>query len=57
MNPQPPPPSAPLKDDPKIIFGWCMYDWANSAYITIAVGLLPVYFATAIIGQIGRAHV
>jgi UMF1 family MFS transporter len=30
-----------------------MYDWANSAYITIAVGLLPVYFATAIIGPGG----
>lgn len=49
----PSPPSAPRKDDPKIIFGWCMYDWANSAYITIAVGLLPVYFATAIIGPGG----
>ena len=53
MHPQPSPPSAPPKDDPKIIFGWCMYDWANSAYITIAVGLLPVYFATAIIGPGG----
>ena len=53
MEPPPSPPSAPRKDDPKIIFGWCMYDWANSAYITIAVGLLPVYFATAIVGPGG----
>jgi len=53
MEPQSSPPLPPAKDDPKIIFGWCMYDWANSAYITIAVGLLPVYFATAIIGPGG----
>ena len=53
MPPSAPPAGPPAKDDPKIIFGWCMYDWANSAYITIAVGLLPVYFATAIIGPGG----
>lgn len=53
MEPPLSPPNPPRKDDPKIIFGWCMYDWANSAYITIAVGLLPVYFATAIIGPGG----
>ena len=53
MEPPPSPPSAPRKDDAKIIFGWCMYDFANSAYITIAVGLLPVYFATAIVGPGG----
>jgi len=32
----------PIKDDPRTVFGWCMYDWANSAYVTtVAVGLLP----------------
>ncbi len=30
-----------------------MYDWANSAYITTAVGLLPIYFASSIVGPIG----
>jgi len=30
-----------------------MYDWANSAYITTAVGLLPIYFASTIIGDNG----
>jgi UMF1 family MFS transporter len=31
-----------------------MYDWANSAYITtVAVGLLPVYFASVIVGPDG----
>jgi len=37
-----------------------MYDWANSAYITTAVGLLPIYFATAVVGPEGvrwRGHV
>ena len=34
--------------------GWCMYDWANSAYTTtVAVGLLPVYFAEAVVGPEG----
>ena len=44
------------------IFGWCMYDWANSAYVTTVVaGVLPIYFASAIVGkggvQIGNAVV
>ena len=38
------------KDNPRTIFGWCMYDWANSAYVTtVAVGLLPRYFADVIV--------
>src|SRR3979411_876786 len=41
------------KDDPKTIFGWCMYDWANSAYITTAVGLLPIFFASSVVGEHG----
>ena len=40
------------KDDRRTIFGWCMYDWANSAYVTTVVAaLLPIYFATYIIGR------
>ena len=43
-----------MKDDKKTIFGWCMYDWANSAYITTAaVALLPDYFARAVVGEAG----
>lgn len=35
-------------------FGWCMYDWANSAYATtVAVGVLPAYFAQAVVGPEG----
>lgn len=41
------------KNDPRTIFAWCMYDWANSAYITTAVGLLPIYFADFIVGEKG----
>jgi UMF1 family MFS transporter len=42
------------KDDPKNIFGWCMYDWANSAYaLTVAVGVLPSYFASVVAGPEG----
>lgn len=37
------------RDDPRTIFGWCMYDWANSAYITTAVGLLPIFFAGSVV--------
>ena len=34
-----------IKNDKKTIFGWCMYDWANSAYVTtIVTALLPIFF-------------
>ena len=37
-------PNYPL-DDPKIINGWAMFDWANSAYsLTIAVAIFPSFF-------------
>ena len=43
-----------MKNDKRTIFGWCMYDWANSAYITTAaVALLPNYFAQAVVGEAG----
>ncbi|GAB4343010.1 MAG: MFS transporter [Desulfobulbaceae bacterium] len=36
--------------DRRVIFGWAVYDWANSAYITtIAVAVLPMYFAGVIV--------
>jgi len=42
------------KNNAKTIFGWCMYDWANSAYVTtVAVGLLPYYFARIVVGDHG----
>lgn len=43
-----------MKNDKKTIFGWCMYDWANSAYITtVGVALLPIYFEEGIVGSQG----
>ena len=37
-------------------FGWAMYDWANSAYVTtVAVAVLPIYFADAVVGKDGFA--
>jgi MFS transporter, UMF1 family len=42
-----------VKDDRRTIFAWSMYDWANSAYITTAVGILPIFFANSIVGANG----
>lgn len=45
-----------MKNDRRTIFGWCMYDWANSAYITTAVAaVLPNYFAKEVVGEAGIA--
>jgi MFS transporter, UMF1 family len=47
-------PHALPKNDRRTIFGWCMYDWANSAFVTtVSVGLLPAYFAEAVVGPEG----
>ncbi len=41
-------------NDKKQIFGWAMYDWANSAYITtVVVAVLPIYFAEVIVPEEG----
>jgi len=40
--------------DKKQVRAWCMYDWANSAYIlTVITAVLPVYFADVIVGPDG----
>jgi len=39
-----------VRGDGRVIFGWAMYDWANSAYsTTIAVAILPMYFAGVVV--------
>ncbi len=44
------------KNDPRTIFGWAMYDWANSAYATTAMAaLLPAYFTLAVVPEAGFA--
>ena len=42
------------KNNPRTIFGWCMYDWANSAFATtVLAALLPAYFAGEVVGLQG----
>ncbi len=34
-----------IKNDPKVINAWCIYDWANSVYsLTITTAIFPEYF-------------
>jgi UMF1 family MFS transporter len=45
---------AAIKNDKRTIFGWAMYDWANSAYSTVIAGaILPAYFASEVVGDDG----
>lgn len=40
--------------DNRTIWAWCMYDWANSAYVlTIATAVLPAYFSGGIVPEQG----
>jgi len=44
------PPSSPIRGNRRVIFGWTMYDWANSAYATaLATAVLPLYFAGVVV--------
>lgn len=43
-------------NDKKQIFGWAMYDWANSAYITtVTVAVLPIFFSGIVVPKEGFA--
>jgi UMF1 family MFS transporter len=34
-----------IKNDPKVVRGWCMYDWANSTFsLTVVSAIFPDYF-------------
>lgn len=37
-----------LKNDKRTIFGWAMYDWANSAYITVFGAVIGAFFTGTI---------
>ncbi len=37
------------KNDPRTIFGWAMYDWANSAYITTFAAIVAAFFTGVIV--------
>ncbi|MGA8040509.1 MAG: MFS transporter [Acidimicrobiia bacterium] len=47
--------SSIVKNDPRTIFGWAMYDWANSAYIT-TFGAIVAAFFTGVIVPDGGFH-
>ena len=42
-----------LRNDRKTIFGWAMYDWANSAFIVTLGGIIAPFFAATIVGEDG----
>jgi UMF1 family MFS transporter len=40
-----PPPNNIVRDEPRVIRAWCMYDWANSVYnLVITTTFFPIYF-------------
>ncbi len=41
-------PNKPVRNDKRTIFGWAMYDWANSAYITIFGAVVGAFFTGTI---------
>ena len=42
-----------IKNDRRTIFGWALYDWANSAYITTAGAIVAPFFTGQIIPDDG----
>ena len=47
------PTESPTRNDQKTIFGWAMYDWANSAYITAGSLVFAIYFGDTIFPEAG----
>jgi UMF1 family MFS transporter len=47
-----------IKNNPKIIRAWCMYDWANSVYnLVITTTFFPIYFAGITTAAYGEGQV
>ena len=42
-----------IRNDRKTIFGWAMYDWANSAFIVTLGAIIPSFFARTIVTDQG----
>ena len=41
-------------NDKKQIFGWAMYDWANSAFVTtVSVAVFPLFLSSVILPEGG----
>ncbi len=45
--------ATPARNDQRTIFGWAMYDWANSAYITAGSLVFAIYFGDTIFPEEG----
>lgn len=41
------------KNDRRTVFGWAMYDWANSAYITTFAAIVAAFFTGVIVPEEG----
>ncbi len=41
------------KNDPRTVFGWAMYDWANSAYITTFAAIVAAFFTSVMVPDDG----
>ncbi len=41
-----------IKNDRRTIFGWAMYDWANSAYITTSGAIVAAFFTGTIVPEV-----
>ena len=46
-------PASPARNDRRSIFGWAMYDWANSAYITVMGAVIAPLFTGTIVPEEG----
>ena len=44
------------KNDRRTIFGWAMYDWANSAYITTFAAIVAAFFTGVIVPEGSEAN-
>ncbi len=53
MRPHPSTTQEGVKNDRRAIFGWAMYDWANSAYITTAGAIIAAFFTGEIVPDEG----
>jgi UMF1 family MFS transporter len=42
-----------IKNDARTVFGWAMYDWANSAYITTFAAIVAAFFTGVIVPDEG----
>ncbi|MGB5187249.1 MAG: MFS transporter [Acidimicrobiia bacterium] len=47
------PSPASMRNNQRTIFGWAMYDWANSAYITAGSLIFAIYFGDTIFPENG----